>query len=60
MLDKMEKEIDAIVVSTPDHTHFVATMDAMRRGKHVYVEKPLTHNIWQCVSPMSCDGINQK
>lgn len=47
MLDTMENEIDAVVVSTPDHTHFVATMDAMRRGKHVYVEKPLTHNIWQ-------------
>lgn len=47
MLDTMESQIDAVVVSTPDHTHFVATMDAMRRGKHVYVEKPLTHNIWQ-------------
>ncbi len=47
MLDTMEKEIDAVVISTPDHTHFVATMDAMQRGKHVYVEKPLTHNIWQ-------------
>jgi predicted dehydrogenase len=48
MLDKMHKEIDAVVVSTPDHTHFPATMMAMERGIHVYTQKPLTHNIWQC------------
>lgn len=47
MLDKMEKEIDAVIVATPDHTHAVATMDAMRRGKHVYTQKPLTHSIWE-------------
>lgn len=47
MLDKMEKDIDAVVINTPDHTHFVATMDAMQRGKHVFTQKPLTHNIWQ-------------
>lgn len=47
MLDKMHKEIDAVVVSTPDHTHFPATIDAMERGIHVYTQKPLTHNVWQ-------------
>ncbi|MBI1770553.1 MAG: Gfo/Idh/MocA family oxidoreductase [Bacteroidetes bacterium] len=46
MLDK-EKGIDACTVSTPDHTHAVATMAAMARGKHVYVQKPLTHNIFE-------------
>jgi len=47
MLDKMEKEIDAVIIATPDHTHAVATMDAMRRGKHVYTQKPLTHSIYE-------------
>jgi predicted dehydrogenase len=47
MFDKMHKDIDAIIVSTPDHTHFAATMAAMELGKHVYLEKPLAHNIWQ-------------
>ncbi len=47
MFDKMHKDIDAVVISTPDHTHFAATMAAMERGIHVYTQKPLTHNIWQ-------------
>lgn len=47
MFDKMGKKIDAVVISTPDHTHFAAAMAAMELGKHVYVEKPLAHNIWQ-------------
>ena len=45
MLDKMGKEIDGVVIGTPDHTHAVIAMEAMRRGKHVYCEKPLAHSI---------------
>lgn len=47
MLDKMDREIDAVCINTPDHTHFAATMHAMEMGKHVCTQKPLTHNIWQ-------------
>lgn len=45
MLDKEKDNIDAVTVSTPDHTHAIATMAAMELGKHVYVQKPLTHSI---------------
>jgi predicted dehydrogenase len=46
MLDK-EKGIDAVMIATPDHTHAVISMEAMRRGKHVYCQKPLTHDIYE-------------
>ncbi|MCX6899399.1 MAG: Gfo/Idh/MocA family oxidoreductase [Verrucomicrobia bacterium] len=46
MLDEM-KEIDAIVVGTPDHHHAFASMEGIKRGKHVYCEKPLTHSVWE-------------
>src|SRR6056300_1310504 len=46
MLDQ-EKGIDAVTISTPDHTHAAAAIYAMERGVHVYVQKPLTHNIYE-------------
>jgi predicted dehydrogenase len=46
MLDEV-KEIEAIVVGTPDHWHAFASMEGIRRGKHVYCEKPLTHSVWE-------------
>lgn len=45
MLEKEGKNIDAVTVSTPDHTHAVAALTAMEMGKHVYVQKPLTYSI---------------
>lgn len=47
MLDKMHHQIDAVVVSTPDHTHAVAAVTAMRMGKHVFCQKPLTHSLYE-------------
>ncbi|HWB05925.1 MAG TPA: Gfo/Idh/MocA family oxidoreductase [Verrucomicrobiales bacterium] len=41
------KDFDAVVVSTAEHTHGLATLPALKSGKHVYCEKPLTHNVWE-------------
>jgi predicted dehydrogenase len=47
MLDEMGKSIDAVTVSTADHTHAAASLMAMRMGKHCFCQKPLTHTIYE-------------
>jgi hypothetical protein len=47
MFDELQRKIDAVVVATPDHHHYPASMMALNRGKHVYCEKPLTYTIAQ-------------
>jgi len=47
MLKEMDEQIDAVTVSTPDHAHFPAAMMAIEMGKHVFVQKPLAHTVWE-------------
>ncbi|WP_374165013.1 Gfo/Idh/MocA family protein [Arcticibacter sp. MXS-1] len=47
LFDKEAKNFDAVSVSTPDHNHAITTLAAMQLGKHVYVQKPLTHDIYE-------------
>lgn len=47
MLDEMGQSIDAVVIATPDHTHAVCALAAMQQNKHVYVQKPLTHSVYE-------------
>lgn len=47
MLDKLGNKIDAVTISTPDHTHAPAAAMAMKMGKHCFAQKPLTHTVWE-------------
>src|SRR5262249_54043026 len=47
MLDESGKQIDAVTISTADHVHAPAAAMAMKMGKHVYVQKPLTHTVYE-------------
>jgi Predicted dehydrogenases and related proteins len=47
MFDKLGNQIDAVRISTPDHMHYPMAVAALSLGKHVYLEKPLTHTVWE-------------
>lgn len=48
MFDEMHNQIDAVAISTPDHTHFHPAYAALQLGKHIYLEKPMAHSVGEC------------
>ncbi len=48
MLDKMDKQIDGVIISTPDHMHYPIAAWAIAKGKHVFCQKPLARTMWEC------------
>lgn len=48
MFDRYDKEFDAVCISTPDHTHGIIALEAIRRGKHIYIQKPLAPTFEEC------------
>lgn len=48
LLEQMHDQLDAVIIATPDHAHFPMVMHAMLLGKHVYVEKPMAQNVYEC------------
>lgn len=58
MLDKLGNQIDGVVISTPDHTHFHPAYQALQMGKHIYLEKPMAHNVWE--TRTLCDLAREK
>jgi predicted dehydrogenase len=47
LFDEVGNKLDAVVISTPDHTHFHPAHAALQLGKHVYLEKPMAHSVWE-------------
>jgi len=58
MHDKMHNSIDGVVISTPDHTHFHPAYQSLQLGKHIYLEKPLAHSLWE--TRTLCDLAREK
>ena len=50
MLDAMGDRLDAVIVCTPDHNHAIIGMDAMKRGKHIFIEKPMAYSIHEAIA----------